>query len=94
MTYTVVIHTISPVVCERKPCMNTLSKDIYMLHTFLELDILTACFYFDVGQTKNYNFSFFYFLRYARKFSPLFLSTQNQIQYIERSKKYMTSQGP
>ena len=62
-----------------------------MLHTFLELDILTACFYFDVGQTKNYNFSFFYFLRYARKFSPLFLSTQNQIQYIERSKKYMTS---
>ena len=59
-----------------------------MLHTFLELDI-TACFFFDVGQTKYYKFSFFLLsYRYARKFSPLFLSATKSNQMCrERSKK-------
>ena len=72
-----------------------------MLHTFLELDI-TACFFFDVGQTKYYNFSFFYFLIDMLGNFLLYFWVQNQIQYVERDLKnlsityitYMTSQGP
>ena len=73
-----------------------------MLHTFLELDI-TACFYFDVGQTKYYKFSFFYFLiDMLGNFLLYFWVQQNQIKCVERDLKnlsityitYMTSQGP
>ena len=73
-----------------------------MLHTFLELDI-TACFFFDVGQTKYYKFSFFYFLiDMLGNFLLYFWVQQNQIKCVERDLKnlsityitYMTSQGP